>query len=108
MFAKQFSIFDEVPDIEKRIFLDIFAASFYDKNRKKYRLSTIQWHDTPTNMNVGCLSRILEKYPEGTIFRLDARLVKNKKGYKYMVALRRASVQPAIEFYVFNRKLQEK
>jgi hypothetical protein len=105
---EQLSIFNEIPDIEKKIFLDIYGISFYDPKLKKLRIQTLDWPDVPKNLKVGCPKKQLSAFPEGTIYKMDARLVRNKKGTTYMLAIHRNSIQPAIEFFVHNKKLLDK
>jgi hypothetical protein len=104
----QFSIFDIIPEVEKKVFLDIFAISFFDANRKRLRLQTLEWPEVPQNLKIGCRIKHLGIYPEGTIYKLDAKLVKNKKGYHYLSAITKNPIQPAIEFFKHNQATLKK
>jgi hypothetical protein len=106
--VEQFSIFDVIPEVEKKVFLDIYGISFYDTTRKRLRLQTLDWPDVPKNLKIGCTLKPLEKFPEGTIYKLDAKIIRNKRGYHYLSAMRRNTIQPAIEFFVHNKSLLNK
>jgi hypothetical protein len=101
----QFSIFDIIPEVEKKVFLDIYGIAFYDANRKRLRLQTLEWPDVPRNLKIGCRLKHLSNFPEGTIYKLDAKLVRNKKGYNYLSAISKNSILPAIDFYKHNQSL---
>jgi hypothetical protein len=101
----QFSIFDIIPEVEKKIFLDIYGITFYDTHRKRLRLQTLEWPDVPKNLKIGCTLKLINKFPEGTIYKLDAKLIRNKRGYVYLSAIKRINIQPAIEFFVHNKRL---
>ena len=108
MEVSQLSIFNVIPEVEKRIFLDIYGYTFFDKHRKRLRLQTLDWPDVPKNLKIGCTLKYLDKFPEGTIYKMDAKLIRHKRGYNYLSALRRSSIQPAIEFFVHNKALLNK
>lgn len=101
----QLSIFNVIPEVEKKVFLDIYGISFYDSTRKRLRLQTLEWPDVPKNLKIGCRLKYLSQFPEGTIYKLDAKLVRNKKGYNYMSAITKNSISPAIDFFRHNQDL---
>lgn len=101
----QLSIFNVIPEIEKKVFLDIYGIAFYDHSRKRLRLQTLDWPEVPSNLKIGCRLKYLSQFPEGTIYKMDARLVRNKKGYIYLSAITKHPILPAIEFYKHNQKL---
>ncbi len=103
----QLSLVDEVPELNKVFFLDVFAESFYDLGRKRMRLSTINGQKVPCNLKVSCPSKLVSHYPEGTIFKLDARLVRRGDGkHPYFIAVNRSNMQRALEFFDYNLKVQ--
>jgi hypothetical protein len=106
--VSQFSIFDIIPEVEKKVFLDIYGIAFYDSARKRLRLKTLEWPEIPQNLNIGCRIKHLSSFPEGTIYKLDAKLIRNKKGYVYLSAITKQPILPAIEFFKYNQELLKK
>lgn len=103
----QLSLVDEVPELNKIFFLDVFAKSFFDSGRKRMRLNTINGQSVPQDLKVSCPSKLVANYPEGTIFKLDARLIRRGNGSNpYFVAVNRSNLQRAIEFFELNLKVQ--
>ena len=101
----QLSLVDEVPELNKTFFLDVFAKSFFDSSRKRMRLNTINGQSVPRDLKVSCPSKLVAHYPEGTIFKLDARLIRRGDGSNpYFVAVNRSNLQRAIEFFDLNLK----
>jgi hypothetical protein len=104
----QLSLVDEVPELNKIFFLDVFAKSFFDSGRKRMRLNTINGQSVPRDLKVSCPSKLVANYPEGTIFKLDARLIRRGDGgHPYFVAVNRSNLQRAIEFFDINLKVQK-
>ncbi len=100
----QLSLIDEIPGFNKAFFLDVYAEALCDSG--KMRLKTINGQQVPEDLSVSIASRFISKYPEGTIYKLDTRLV-NKGGKKpYFVALKAKKVERAIEFFDYNLKVQ--
>ncbi|UTA70212.1 hypothetical protein [Emticicia sp. 21SJ11W-3] len=103
----QLSLLDEVPELNKVFFIDIFAESFFDINKRRMRLTTILGQPVPRDIKISCPSKLIGTYPEGTIFKLDARLVRKGAGKRpYFVAINRSHLQRAIEFFDYNLKVQ--
>ena len=103
----QLSLVDEVPELNKIFFLDVFAESFFDLGKKRMRLNTINGQKVPCNLKVSCPSKLVAHYPEGTIFKLDARLVRKGDGlHPYFIAVNRNNMQRALEFFDYNLKVQ--
>ncbi len=103
----QLSLVDEVPELNKIFFLDVFAESFFDLGKKRMRLHTFHGQKVPCNLKVSCPSKLVALYPEGTIFKLDARLVRRGDGlHPYFVAINRSNMQRALEFFEYNLKVQ--
>jgi hypothetical protein len=103
----QLSLVDEVPELNKIFFLDVFAESFFDLGKKRMRLNTIQGQKVPFNLKISCPSKLVAHYPEGTIFKLDARLVRKGDGLNpYFIAVNRSNMQRALEFFDYNLKVQ--
>jgi hypothetical protein len=103
----QLSFIDDVPEFNKKYFLDVFAEATLEGKSKKVKLKTINGQQVPENLKVRIPSRFIAKYPEGTIFKLDTKLI-NKTGYKpYFIAKNGKKVERAIEFFEYNLKLQK-
>jgi len=103
----QLSLLDEVPELTKVFFLDIFAESYYDNSKRRMRLNTINGQQVPCDMKISCPAKLIASYPEGTIFKLDARLVRRNKGKRpYFIAINRSNLQRALEFFEYNLKVQ--
>src|SRR6218665_655699 len=103
----QLSLLDEVPELNKVFFLDVFAESYYDTGKKRMRLSTINGQQVPCDIKVSCPAKLVAHYPEGTIFKLDARLVRRGTGkHPYFIAINRNNLQRALEFFDYNLRVQ--
>ncbi|WP_460471422.1 hypothetical protein [Emticicia fontis] len=103
----QLSLLDEVPELNKIFFLDVFAESYYDPGKKRMRLNTINGQQVPCDIKVSCPAKLVSSYPEGTIFKLDARLVRRGEGkHPYFIAINRSHLQRALEFFDYNLKVQ--
>lgn len=103
----QLSLVDEVPELNKIFFLDVFAESYFDNGKKRMRLNTINGQKVPCDLKVSCPSKLVASYPEGTIFKLDARLVRKGEGHNpYFIAVNRKNLQRALEFFDYNLKVQ--
>ncbi|MGL4632036.1 MAG: hypothetical protein ACRCVT_12605 [Leadbetterella sp.] len=104
----QLSLIDEVPEFTKNFFLDVFVESNTVGSKSVLRLRTISGQQVPQNMRVRMASKFLKKYPTGTIFKLDTKLVYPSDSRKpYFVALNGTKIQQALEFFDYNRKLQK-
>lgn len=106
MADNQLSLVDELPELSKQIFLDVFVESSYDVNRDKWVLCTLSNQYLPAKARVGCPKKYFSKFPEGTIFKMDLRLIRRPRKKPYFLAIRRNQICRAIEFYDFNRKLE--
>lgn len=103
----QLSLVDEVPELNKIFFLDVFAESYFDSGRKRMRLNTINGQSVPRDLKVSCPAKLVAHYPEGTIFKLDARLIRRGDGsHPYFIAVNRSNLQRALEFFDYNLKVQ--
>ena len=102
----QLSLIDEMPEFNKSFFLDVYAEASYDMAKDKMRLKTIDGQDVPEDLSISINSRFISKHPEGTIYKLDTRLINSKNKKPYFVALKSKSVQRAIEFFDYNLKVQ--
>ena len=102
----QLSLVDEVPELNKIFFLDIFALSYFDTRRSKMRLVTIDGQKVPKDLKVACPSKLISNFPEGTIYKLDVRLVRRPEVTPYFIAINRSNLQRAVEFFEYNIKVQ--
>jgi hypothetical protein len=103
----QLTLLSEMPELEKKVFLDIFAKVYYDTRRNRHRLMTIDGQLIPPELRVGCPEKFVSEFPEGTIYKLDARLVQKNGKQPYFITLNRKKVMRAIEFFDYNLKIQK-
>ncbi|UBM58846.1 hypothetical protein LAG90_18785 [Marinilongibacter aquaticus] len=102
----QLSLVDELPEFSKNYFLDVYATSVLDANRSIMHLETISGQQVPCELKVSCPKSLISKFPEGTIYKLDTKLVR-KNGFKpYFIAVNRKNLRRAIEFFEYNLKVQ--
>lgn len=101
----QLSLVDDL-GVEKRYFIDIFAETYFDLSKKKVRLKTIDGQPVPAELKVSCPHKFLEQFPEGTIYKLDVRLIRKDGFNPYFVAVNRRNIQRALEFFDYNLKVQ--
>jgi hypothetical protein len=51
--------------------------------------------------------KIISEFPEGTIYKLDARLVQKNGRLPYFLTINKNKVQRAIEFFDHNMQIQK-
>lgn len=102
----QLSLVSVVPGLDKKFFLDVFAMAIYDPGRDKMRLETIRGQTVPCHLRISCPHVLLKHHPEGTIFKLDARLVRRDGRKPYFIAINRKGIQRAVEYFDYNLKVQ--
>jgi hypothetical protein len=102
----QLSLIDEVPEFTKSYFVDVFAEALYDTKAEKMKLKTINGQQVPEDLKVAISSKFIANYPEGTIYKVDTKLVNIKGKRPYFIAKRAKYVQRAIEFFDYNLKVQ--
>lgn len=103
----QLSLVSELPELEKKVFLDIYASVYFDTRRNRPRLKTIDGQRIPCDLKVGCPLKIISDFPEGTIYKLDARLVQKNGRRPYFLTINKNKVQRAIEFFDHNLQVQK-
>lgn len=102
----QLSLIDEVPEFTKTYFIDVYAEALYDEKSDKMKLKTIVGQRVPHDLKVAIPSKFIARYPEGTIYKVDTKLI-NKKGKRpYFIAKKSKSVQRALEYFDYNLKVQ--
>ncbi|WP_304235554.1 hypothetical protein [Jiulongibacter sediminis] len=102
----QLSLVDEVPELSKSFFLDVYAEAILDANQSRMRLETIDGQPIPGNLKVSCPKQYISKFPEGTIYKLDTKLVRKEGKRPYFIAINRKNVRRAMEFFDYNLKVQ--
>lgn len=102
----QLSLIDDMPEVNKTFFLDVYAEAMYDAGKDKMRLKTIDGQLVPENLKISINSKFISNYPEGTIYKVDTKLINNRDKKPYFVALKAKGVQRAIEFFDYNLKVQ--
>lgn len=103
----QLSLISEMPELEKKIFLDIYAKVYFDTRRNRPRLKTIDGQSIPCDLKIGCPTKIIADFPEGTIYKLDARLIQKNGRQPYFLTINKKKVQRAIEFFEHNLQIQK-
>ena len=103
----QLSLVSEMPELEKKIFLDIYAKVYFDTRRNRPRLKTLEGQTIPCDLKIGCPLKIISDFPEGTIYKLDARLIQKNGRRPYFLTINKNKVQRAIEFYDHNIQIQK-
>lgn len=84
------------------IFLDVYIQSV--KVGSKIRLKPIEGQGL-INSFVECSKELRAKYPIGTIFKVDCRLIHPSNRKPYLMVLHRNEMQQALEFFEHNRTL---
>lgn len=102
----QLSLLEYFPDIEKRIFLDVFACLKVDQGTKKMYLFPIEGQGVPVEFKVRCNRQIINTFPVGTVYKLDVRLVLQKDKRPYYSAVSNRKIYRALEFFEHNLDLQ--
>jgi hypothetical protein len=102
----QLSLLTDLPELEKKVFLDVYAKVYFDTRRNRPRLRTIDGQNVPSEMSISCPTKLL-KDPEGTIYKLDARLISRNGRQPYFTAINRSNVQKALEFFEYNLQIQK-
>lgn len=103
----QLSLLSDLLGNEKTYFLDVFAQVYFDASRKRPRLKTIDGQNIPSELKVACPKKIISHFPEGTIYKLDVRLIQKNGCQPYFMTVNKNSVQRAIEFFEYNVSLQK-
>lgn len=102
----QLSLVELFPDLNKSLFLDVFAKMNIDPRTHRPTLQTLHGQRVPGEVKIRCLRKSIEKFPEGTVYKLDVRLVNIKKGKPYFCAVQNLRIQRAIEFFEHNVRIQ--
>lgn len=102
----QLSLIDEFPEFTKSYFLDVYAEALYDSERDKMRLKTINGQQVPEDISVSIASKFISNFPEGTIYKLDTKLISREGRKPYFVAVKARGVLRAVEFFDYNLKVQ--
>jgi hypothetical protein len=103
----QLSLVSEMPELEKKIFLDIYAKVYFDTRRNRPRLKTLEGQTIPCDLKIGCPIKMISEFPEGTIYKLDARLIQKNGRRPYFLSINKNKVQRAIEFFDHNLQIQK-
>lgn len=103
----QLSLVEQLPELNKSIFLDVFARMCIDHRTKKPTLVTLEGQRVPAELKIRCYNRTIRYFPEGTIYKLDVRLVDIKNRRPFFSAVKNHSIQRAIEFFDYNIQVQK-
>jgi hypothetical protein len=102
----QLSLVEQLPELNKSLFLDVFAKMIIDPRTRTPTLKTLCGQRVPGELKIRCQRKTIGQFPEGTIYKLDVRLVNLKKGKPYFSAVHNRKIQRAIEFFDHNVQLQ--
>ncbi|MPR36506.1 hypothetical protein [Salmonirosea aquatica] len=102
----QLSLVELFPELNKGLFLDIFAKMTLDPRTRKPTLTTLNGQRVPGDFKIRCQHKYIGQFPEGTIYKLDVRLVNYKKGKPYFSAVQNRRIQRALEFFDHNMRIQ--
>jgi hypothetical protein len=102
----QLSLVEQFPELKKCVFLDIFAKMSIDPITRTPTLRTLGGQRIPPNLKIRCRRSTIVQFPEGTVYKLDVRLVDVKDKQPYFSALRSTRIQRAIEFFDHNLLVQ--
>ena len=102
----QLSLLDQTPQFNKEFFLDVFAEAIFEPRKNKYHLQTIDGQQTPPLLKISIPNKLISQFPEGTIYKLDTKLVRRNGQKPYFVAINRSGVSRAMEFFEYNLKVQ--
>lgn len=102
----QLSLVELFPEFNRSLFLDVFAKMCVDTKTKRPTLCTLAGQRVPADLKVRCRRKSIAAFPEGTVFKLDVRLVDLRDRKPYFSAIRNVKIQRAIEFYDHNLRLQ--
>lgn len=102
----QLSLIDIVPEFSKSHFLDVFAEAILEPNQRQMRLETIDGQGLPSQLKISIPKKFISQYPEGTIYKVDTKLVRKNGKKPYFIAINRKFVNRAMEFFEYNLKVQ--
>lgn len=85
------------------IYLDCFIQSY--KEGTRIRVKTMPGQVVPV-LNVECSHRDRERFPVGTIFKADLKLLQSANKKPYLVS-RSMKLKVAIEYFDHNLQLQK-
>lgn len=103
----QLSLVEQLPELNKSIFLDVFAKMCIDSRTKRPTLITLDGQRVPAELKVRCYNRTILFFPEGTIYKLDVKLVNVKNRRPFFSAVRNHSITRALEFFDYNLQVQK-
>jgi hypothetical protein len=103
----QLSLVEQLPELNKSIFLDIYAKMCIDRRTKRPTLVTLDGQRVPAEFKIRCYNKTIWFFPEGTIYKLDVRLVDVKNRRPFFSAVRNHSISRALEFFDYNLQVQK-
>ena len=77
-----------------------------DTRTKRPTLCTLAGQRVPAELKIRCQRKSIDAFPEGTVFKLDVRLVDLRNKKPYFSAIKNNKIHRAIEFYDHNLRLQ--
>lgn len=102
----QLSLVEQFPELNRSLFLDIYAKMILDPRTRTPTLITLVGQRVPGELKIRCQRKVIDQFPEGTIYKLDVRLVNFKMGKPYFSAVQNWRIQRALEFFDHNMRVQ--
>ena len=102
----QLSLVEQFPELNKSLFLDVYAKMILDTRTHTPTLITLVGQRVPGELKIRCQRKVIGQFPEGTVYKLDVRLVNVKKGKPYFSAVQNRCIQRALEFFEHNMRVQ--
>lgn len=102
----QLSLVEQFPELNKSLFLDVYAKMILDPRTRTPTLVTLVGQRVPGELKIRCQRKVIRQFPEGTIYQLDVRLVNVKKGKPYFSAVQNRRIHRALEFFDHNMRVQ--
>ncbi|TDB67079.1 hypothetical protein [Arundinibacter roseus] len=103
----QLSLVEHFPELTKYVFLDIYAKMCIDPKTHKPTLVTMEGQRVPADLKIRCKPWAIQAFPEGTVYKLDVRLIQQKDKKPYFSAVKNYRIFRAIEFFEHNLSLQK-
>jgi len=88
------------------VFCDVFVSSILDEKKQRIRIRPLPTSTVSADWFVQCSHKARKSFPVGTVFKIDARLVRGKKGRPFLIARAGKPLLRAIEYFDHNLSLQ--
>lgn len=103
----QLTLFESSGEYKPQVFLDVYAKMLREGKSKHLVLKAIEGQTAPSRLKIRCFKKALTQFPEGTIYKLDVKLVRTRKNSPYLTAVNNRNILRAVEFFEYNVKIQK-